>query len=114
MVDSDTVRALALALPEAAEHDHHGRPSFRVRGKIFATLWSEQRRAVLKLPIAEQAALVALAPGVFSLVPGTWGLQGSTNVDLDAVEAAEFEAALRAAWRHVAPRRLLAAYEQAN
>lgn len=34
----DIVRRLALALPNAAEEDHHGRPSFRVGGKIFATL----------------------------------------------------------------------------
>src|SRR5690349_7953723 len=32
------VRKLALALPEAVEQDHFGRPSFRVRGRIFATL----------------------------------------------------------------------------
>jgi hypothetical protein len=38
MLDSQTVRELALALPQAEEHDHHGRPSFRVTGKIFATL----------------------------------------------------------------------------
>ena len=39
LADPDTVRRLALALPEAAEQDHHGRPSFRTGGKIFATLW---------------------------------------------------------------------------
>jgi hypothetical protein len=32
------VRAIALALPEALEADHHGMASFRVRGKIFATV----------------------------------------------------------------------------
>lgn len=31
-------RELALALPEATESDHHGITSFRVRGKIFATV----------------------------------------------------------------------------
>jgi len=36
-----------LSLPEAVEQDHHGRPSFRVGGKIFATLWSEQRMNVM-------------------------------------------------------------------
>lgn len=32
------VRAWALALPGAVEKDHHGFPSFRVAGRIFATL----------------------------------------------------------------------------
>ena len=31
-------RELALALPEVTEADHHGITSFRVRGKIFATV----------------------------------------------------------------------------
>jgi len=39
----EEARALALSLPEAVEQDHHGRPSFRVDGKIFATLWNEKR-----------------------------------------------------------------------
>lgn len=32
------VRRAALALPEVTEADHHGRPSFRVHGKIVATI----------------------------------------------------------------------------
>ncbi len=32
---------MALALPEAVERDHHGRPSFRVAERIFATLWDQ-------------------------------------------------------------------------
>ena len=38
---------LALALPEAIEQDHHGRPSFRVGGKIFATLWDQEHMNVM-------------------------------------------------------------------
>lgn len=39
MLSADDARRLALELPEAVEQDHHGRPSFRVAGRIFATLW---------------------------------------------------------------------------
>jgi YjbR len=39
MASLDQARALALALPGTVEQDHHGRPSFRVGGRIFATLW---------------------------------------------------------------------------
>jgi hypothetical protein len=38
MIAMSDVRKLALGLPEAVEQDHHGMPSFRVRGKIFATV----------------------------------------------------------------------------
>ncbi|MDQ6816265.1 MAG: MmcQ/YjbR family DNA-binding protein [Actinomycetota bacterium] len=34
-------------MPEAVELDHHGRPSFRVGGRIFATLWDEQHMNVM-------------------------------------------------------------------
>ncbi len=34
-------------MPGAVEQDHHGRPSFRGGGKIFATLWSEDRMNVM-------------------------------------------------------------------
>jgi hypothetical protein len=41
MTSRQHARELALALPETIEQDHHGRPSFRVADKIFATLWDE-------------------------------------------------------------------------
>ena len=41
---------LALALPGVVEADHHGRPSFRVDGKIFATLWESDRLNIMLDP----------------------------------------------------------------
>jgi hypothetical protein len=111
MLDSQTLRELALALPETEEQDHRGHPSFRVRGKVFATLWPDEQRAVLKLAPAEQSALVTLDPQTFSPAPGTWGDQGWTNVQLPAAEPTIVQTALRSAWREVAPKRLRAAIE---
>jgi hypothetical protein len=108
VIDCETVRALALALPELEEHNHWGRPSFRVRGKIFATLWPDEQRAMLKLPPDEQAALMLRDAAMFLVVPGSWGVRGSTFVELRTVERADFIAALQTAWRGVAPKRLQA------
>jgi hypothetical protein len=44
---ADDARRLALALPETVEQGHHGRPSFRVAGKIFATIWDEPTMNVM-------------------------------------------------------------------
>ena len=44
---ADDARRHALALPQAVEQDHHGRPSFRVAGKIFATIWDERTLNVM-------------------------------------------------------------------
>jgi YjbR len=47
MLSSQEARRLALSLPEAVEQDHHGRPSFRIAGRIFATLWDEDHMNVM-------------------------------------------------------------------
>ncbi len=44
---AEDARRLALALPDAVERDHHGRPSFRVAGRIFATIWDERTMNVM-------------------------------------------------------------------
>jgi hypothetical protein len=43
----EEARAIALSLPGAQERDHHGRPSFRVGGRIFATLWDDEHMNVM-------------------------------------------------------------------
>lgn len=40
-------RDLALSFPGATEEPHHGMPSFRVRGKIFATVPDGQHLRVM-------------------------------------------------------------------
>jgi hypothetical protein len=47
MVRPAQVRRMALALADATEQDHHGFPSFRVGGKIFATLPDEAHLNVM-------------------------------------------------------------------
>ena len=105
MVDDAAFRRAALAFPEADEQDHRGHPSFRVRDKIFATLWPTERRAVVKLTLEQQTDLVPSDPTAFSL--NAWSKQGWTNVHLDHVSAKECRELLDAAWRNVAPKKLV-------
>jgi hypothetical protein len=112
MPNCDTVREIALALPGAEEQDHVGRPSFRVKGKIFSTLWPVENRAMVKLSLDDQAAFTAIDPAIFFPVHGGWGRMGMTFVQLDAVNRDLLEQALITAWRRIAPRRLLAAFDQ--
>ena len=55
MVDLETVHKLALSLPDTDEHDHWGRPSYRVKKRIFLTLWPSEKRAVVKLSLVDQS-----------------------------------------------------------
>jgi hypothetical protein len=103
------VRRLALALPEAEEHRHWGKSSFRVRGRIFATLEPQGKLAVLRLSRGEQDVLGQAQPGVFKTTP--LAHQGWTGIELQRVDPWLFEELMIGAWRRLAPRRAIARWE---
>jgi hypothetical protein len=105
---SDDVRAIALLLPEVAAGAHMGHPDFRVGGKIFATLWTDEDRVVVKLTPEMQTVMTGAEPDVFEPITGSWGRRGWTNVNLLAVDEETLRSALLAAWRTVAPPALVA------
>ena len=105
-MQSDLFRQLALSLPEAEEKSHFGKADFRVKNKIFATLLDAES-AVVKLLPEQQAMMIAGEPKIFSAIKGGWGNQGWTRVDLLLADEVTLQSALRAAWRNVAPKKLL-------
>jgi len=104
-------RSLALSLPEAVERAHMGHPDFRVRGKIFATLWPGDEWGMVKLTPAEQDVFVQAEPKVFEPVKGAWGARGCTKVRLRSAKKAIVWRALVDAWRTTAPKRLAQQFE---
>jgi len=105
-IAAEAFRRLALALPEALEVPHFDRPSFRVRGKIFATLSPEDRRGVVKLTREQQETMLAAEPKIFEPVP-SWGKHGWTYVHLQFADAETVRSALTTSWRNVAPKKLI-------
>jgi len=63
-VTVERVRRMALALPQVTEQDHHGMASFRVRGKIFATVPDDEHVRVM-VEEGEIRAAVSQNPVVF-------------------------------------------------
>ncbi len=102
----DDVRRLALALPEAEEKSHFGKADFRVRDKIFASL-PDATRFVVKLSPEEQAFMMEAEPALVGPAAGAWGRKGWTSIRLEGADETLAANALRRAWAHVAPRRLL-------
>jgi hypothetical protein len=96
-VTADDVRAFALSLDGAVEQDHHGRPSFRVNGKIFATLWTdEQLNLMLPGDRIEQVA----ADEPEHSEPVWWGKRlAAVRVHLPAADEQLVEALLAEAWQ---------------
>ena len=104
-VSTDEARSLALSLPEAVELDHHGRPSFRVGGKIFATLWNEHRMNVM---LDEGGILTAVESAPDACEKVWWGKRlAAVGVTLARVDRDYLSDLLADAWEHKAPKRLL-------
>ncbi len=100
MIDAQAVRRLALGPPGAVEHDHHGRPSFRVRGRIFATLWTPTKLNVMP---GEEIILAAVGDSPGSCSKVLWGKRlRAVQVDLDAADSDLIEQLPHAAWSHPA------------
>jgi hypothetical protein len=100
-------REIALSLPEAGESSHMGHPDFRVSGKVFATLeYPDKEHGVVILDPEQQAKFVTAAPKTFTVVKGFWGKRGATQVLLASATRPNLRAAIGAAWRRVAPKRL--------
>jgi hypothetical protein len=105
-MNGEDIRNLALALPEAVEADHHGFPSFRVRGKIFCTLRPKTSRLMVKLDAEDQRNFREAHPEAIEPVPGYWGRKGATFVDCSAVDEPTIVTLLDLAWRNIAPKSL--------
>lgn len=104
MVDASTVRRLALALPEATEQDHHGRPSFRVGGKIFATLWDAEH---LNVMLDEDGIRTAVEQDPERCSEVWWGKKlSAVRVDLTRADETLLGDLLADAWENKAPARL--------
>lgn len=104
MVSREQARQLALGLPEAVEQDHHGRPSFRVAGKIFATQRDEEHMNVM---LDEGGILTAVhsEPGTCEKV--WWGKRlTAVRVNLGRVDTETLASLLADAWEGKAPKRL--------
>lgn len=97
------LRTLALSLPEVVEGAHQGHPDFRLGGRIFATLWIDEERVVVRLSDSDRLTFDETAPGLLDPVPGAWGRRGWTSVQLEEVDEETMRMILLAAWRRLAP-----------
>jgi hypothetical protein len=92
-------RRIALSLEGAEEGSHMGAADFRVGGRIFATLASEDKGyGNLMLTPELQAQFVEELPEVFLPIHGGWGRMGSTHIRLAKASQDVLTGALRTAW----------------
>ncbi|MFE6998816.1 MmcQ/YjbR family DNA-binding protein [Streptomyces griseus] len=107
------VRSAALSLPDTTEKLAWGQPTFRVAGKIFASLGDDGTAMGVKCPREDRAELIAAEPEKFFVREGHDDRYAWMRVRLAALEDADELAAILAdSWRQVAPRRLVAAHPE--
>lgn len=77
-----------------------GHPDFRANGRIFATLYPDGYRGMVKLTLPQQKEFVDANREVFMPASGAWGRQGCTTVVLKGVGEEVLGEAMTLAWRN--------------
>ena len=103
-------RIYALSLPEATEEPHFEYASFRVRGKIFATVPPEGDFMHIFVDEDQRAPLMAAYPDIYSALH--WGAKVvGVRVLLAPADAETVNRLLTHSWMRKAPKRLTAAQQ---
>ena len=107
---SNTIRSIALSMPDAEERETWGTATFRVRNKIFLMFSEGGREAWVKSTHDEQRALIAMDEGTFFFPPYV-GPSGWVGVRVSGVDRDEMRELVIEAWRLTAPRRVVKAFD---
>jgi hypothetical protein len=111
VTDIDQVRRFVLSLPGVSEEPHFEMSSFRVRGKIFATVPAGGGGLHVFMDELEAAACVAEAPSAYELL--WWGRRvRGVRVRLAAASHRRVCELVEDSWRRKAPRRVIAEYDR--
>lgn len=103
MLSSISFSKAALSFNDVTEQPHFEKTSFRIKGKIFASMDTVNKRVTLKLPPNEQAVYLLMKPAFACMATGAWGKQGWTRFELTKVPAPVMREALKKAYETVAP-----------
>jgi len=110
VVDWETVREIALALPEAEDASGE-RPAFRVRGKLFA--WKSRPRdggaLAVRVDPDEKHLILDSNPDVYFETPHYHGYP-AVLIRLASIDRDELVERIEDAWLTRVPKRLAAEY----
>jgi hypothetical protein len=99
-VKANDFRRIALAMDGASEGSHMAHPDFRVNGRVFATIYPDDKRGMVQLTPAQQQTFMGANPSVFEPASGAWGRGGSTTVHLAKVDTETLGEAMTLAWQN--------------
>ena len=112
MIRLADIRSYAMALPDVVEKPHFRLPGFRVADKLLAHLEKGDAHAILCVSQVEAKTAATDQPDVCEEV---WRQSGQIfvglRVDLAKVTKRRMQELIEQAWRHRAPKRLVAEYD---
>jgi hypothetical protein len=109
----DEVREYALSLPEANEEPHFKYNSFRVRGRIFATVPPGEQFMHVFVDEQRRELAIAMFPDAYEKL--WWGKKVTgIKVTLANADASDVKDLLYSAWKQKAPKRLIKETEIEN
>lgn len=106
MADADTLRRLALALPDAEEGTSWDTPAWRVRKKLFARLRDGGATVVVRADRGERELLMGAEPDVF-YITDHYVDYDYMLVRLAAIPDDELAEVVEDSWRRAAPKTLV-------
>jgi hypothetical protein len=88
-VTYDTVRSVALDLPNVKEGTSYGTPALKVHGKLFVRLHQDLDKVVVKMPFDRREELMAADPEIYFITDHyrdyPWILVSLSKVHTDAL-----------------------------
>ena len=106
----NSVRKLIMALPGTEEGTSYGTPAWKAGRKLIARMLDDGKSMVVKIDMDDRELLVRAKPGVFSITPHYRNYPWIV-IALAGVKSADLEDLVVDAWRDVAPRKFVEAYD---
>ena len=100
MIDVEIFRQLALSFSDSEEQPHFDATSFRVNGKIFASIEIDKQKACLKFSLDDQQQFCSFDKAIYP-VDNHWGKSGWTYIDINKVREDLLVDALTSAYKEV-------------
>lgn len=112
------VRKICLALPETSEKLSHGEPTFFAGKKVFCMFANNHHgdghiAVWVPAPAGAQAVLIEASPKKFFRPPYV-GVKGWVGIELIKARDRELAGHILTAWRLVAPKKAVAAFDHAT
>src|SRR5258707_8837969 len=109
-VTFDLIRELALQLPGVEEGTSYGTPALKVKGKFLSRLKEDGESIVVRVGFDVRDVLMAADPETFYITDHYRGYP-AVLVRLSRVRRDDLRGLLEEAWRGVAPKRLVVAFD---